>query len=67
MREMDARGVPRAEAARGPGAGRSTVASYADMVDVSPVPPLPRSRPLVDSYAPRIDAVLATDLGAPRR
>ena len=52
MREMDARGVPRAEISRELGASRSTVAKRADMEDMSPAPPVParRARPAVDAY-----------------
>lgn len=41
IREMDARGVPRAEIARRLGVSRNTVAKYADMGDMSPAAPSP--------------------------
>lgn len=44
IREMDAVGVPRAEIARRLGLSRNTVAKYADMADMSPAAPEPRSR-----------------------
>ncbi len=44
IREMDARGVPRAEISRELGVGRSTVAKRADMEDMSPAPPVPARR-----------------------
>ena len=37
IREMDARGVPRAQISRELGVSRNTVAKYADMGDMSPV------------------------------
>lgn len=69
MREMDARGVPKAQIARRPGVSRNTVAKYADMEDVSPAAPVPRDRPLtvVGPHAAWIDSVLKADLGAPRK
>ena len=69
MREMDARGVARAEIARGLGVSRNTVAKYADMEDMSPAPPLPaeRARPSLAGHEEWIDSVLAADLGAPRK
>ncbi len=69
IREMDARGVPRAEIARELGVSRNTVAKYADMEDMSPAPPLPaaRPRPSLDGHGEWIDSVLAGDLGAPRK
>lgn len=44
IREMDAVGVPRAEIARRLSLSRNTVAKYADMADMSPAAPEPRSR-----------------------
>ena len=38
IREMDARGVPRAEISRELGVSRNTVAKRADMEDMSPAP-----------------------------
>lgn len=69
IREMDARGVPRAEITRELGVSRNTVAKYADMEDMSPAPPLPaaRPRPSLDGHGEWIDSVLAGDLGAPRK
>lgn len=69
IREMDARGVPRAEIARELGLSRNTVARYADMADMSPAPPLPapRARPSLAGHEQWIDSVLAADLGAPRK
>lgn len=46
IREMDARGVPRAQIARRLGVSRNTVAKHADMEDMSAAAPLPRDRPL---------------------
>ncbi len=40
IREMDARGVPRAQISRELGVSRNTVAKYADMGDVSPAAPV---------------------------
>ena len=45
IRSMDAEGVPRAEIARRLRISRNTVARYADMVDMSPEPPMPADRP----------------------
>lgn len=69
MRETDARGVPRAEAARELGVSRNTVSRYADMADMPPAPPLPapRARPSLEGHEARVDSVLSGDLGAPRR
>lgn len=69
IREMDARGVPRAEIARELGVSRNTVARYADMEDMSPAPPLAaeRPRPSLAGHEAWIDSVLAADLGAPRK
>ncbi|WP_293816693.1 hypothetical protein [uncultured Parolsenella sp.] len=69
MREMDARGVARAEIARGLGVSRNTVAKYADMEDMSPAPPFPaaRPRPSLAGHGEWIDSALAADLGAPRK
>ena len=69
MREMDARGVARAETARGLGVSRNTVAKYADMENVPPALPLPaeRARPSLAGHEEWIDSVLAADLGVPRR
>lgn len=69
IREMDARGVPRARIARELGVSRNTVAKYADMEDMSPAPPFPaaRPRPSLAGHEEWIDSVLAGDLGAPRR
>ena len=67
---MDAAGVPRAEIARRLGLSRNTVAKYADMADMSPAAPEPRSRArraLGPDDAAWIDAVLEADSGAPRR
>lgn len=68
IREMDARGVPRAEISRRLGVSRNTVARYADMEDMSPKAPVPeeRAHPAVDAYAGWIDSVLEADPGAPR-
>ena len=69
MRETGARGVPRAEAARGLGVSRNTVSRYADMADMPPAPPLPapRARPSLEGHEARGDSVLSGDLGAPRK
>lgn len=69
IREMGARGVPRAQIARRLGVSRNTVAKHADMEDMSPAAPLPRDRPLtaVGPHAVWIDSVLEADLGAPRK
>ena len=69
MRETGAGGVPRAEIARELGAGRNTVARYADMEDMSPAAPVPvpRPRPALDGHVAWVDSVLEADLGAPRR
>lgn len=44
IREMDVRGVPRAEISRELGVNRNTVAERDDMVDMSPAPPVPARR-----------------------
>lgn len=70
IRAMDAAGVPRAEIARRLGMSRNTVAKYADMADMSPAAPEPRSRArraLGPDDAAWIDAVLEADSGAPRK
>lgn len=70
IREMDARGVPRAQIARDLGVSRNTVAKYADMEDMSPEAPVPveRERPVMTAeVAAWIDSVLESDLGAPRK
>ena len=69
IREMDARGVPRARIARELGVSRNTVAKYADMEDMSPAPPFPaaRPRPSLAGHGEWIDSALAADLGAPRK
>lgn len=70
IRVMDAAGVPRAEIARRLGLSRNTVAKYADMADMSPAAPEPRSRArraLGPDDAAWIDAVLEADSGAPRK
>lgn len=70
IREMDAVGVPRAEIARRLSLSRNTVAKYADMADMSPAAPEPRSRArraLGPDDAAWIDAVLEADSGAPRK
>lgn len=69
IREMDARGVPRARISRELDVSRNTVAKRADMEDMSPAPPVPtrRARPAVDAHAAWIDNVLEADLGAPRK
>jgi transposase len=66
---MDAMGVPRAEIARRLGLSRNTVAKYAEIKDMSPVPPVAgrRARPSIDAYAAWIASVLEADLGAPRK
>lgn len=69
IRSMDADGVPHAEIARRLHVSRNTVAKYADMEDMSPVPPLPaeRGRPALEGHAEWICSVLEADLGAPRK
>ena len=69
IRSMDAGGVPRAEVARRLRLSRNTVARYADMVDMSPEPPLPADRPhpAIDPHIGWIDDLLEADLGAPRK
>jgi transposase len=69
IREMDARGIPRAEISRRLGVSRNTVARYADMEDMSPAAPVAAAhpRPATDAYAAWIGAVLEADLGAPRK
>ncbi len=69
IRSMDADGVPRAEIARRLHVSRNTVAKYADMKDMSPVPPLPadRGRPALEGHGEWIVSVLEADLGAPRK
>lgn len=69
IRSMDAGGVPRAEIARRLHVSRNTVAKYADMEDMSPVPPLPaeRGRPALEGHEEWIGSVLEADLGAPRK
>ena len=69
IRSMDADGVPRAEIARRLHVSRNTVAKYADMEDMSPVPPLPadRGRPALEGHGEWIASVLEADLGAPRK
>lgn len=66
IREMDARGVPRARVSRELGVSRNTVAKYADMSPTAPVSET-RPHPAVDAYAAWIDDVLEADLGAPRK
>jgi transposase len=69
MREMGARGVPRAQVSRGLGVSRNTVAKYADMGDMSPAAPVSerRPRPATEAYRGWIDGVLEEDLGRPRK
>ena len=69
IREMDARGVPRARISRELGVSRNTVAKRADMADMSPSAPVPGTRrhPAVDAHAAWIGSVLEADLGAPRK
>ena len=45
MREMDARGGPRAQSSRELGGSRNTVARYVDMGDMSPAAPVAERRP----------------------
>lgn len=65
IREMDARGVPRAQISRELGVSRNTVAKYADMGDVSPAAPVSERRPwpATEAYRGWIDGVLEEDLG----
>ena len=60
-------GVPRSRIARELGAGRNTVAKYADMPDMSPEPPLARrrARPATDGLSRWIDAIPGADLSVP--
>ena len=69
MREMDARGIPRARISRQLGVSRNTVARYADMQDMSPRAPISEMRPhpATDTHAAWIDSILEADLGAPRK
>ena len=69
IREMDARGVPRAQISRELGVSRNTVAKYADMGDVSPAAPVSERRPwpATEAYRGWIDGVLEEDLGTPRQ
>ncbi len=69
IRELDARGTPRAEIARRLGLSRNTVAKYADMEDVSPAAPVPaaRAHPALAGLEGWIDSILEADLGAPRK
>ena len=66
---MDRDGVPRSRIARELGAGRNTVAKYADMRDMSPEPPLVRrrARPATDGLSRRVDAIPGADLSVPRK
>ena len=69
IREMDARGIPRARISRQLGVSRNTVAKYADMRDMSPRAPMPETRPhpAIDARAAWMGSVLEADLGAPRK
>lgn len=69
IREMDARGVPRARMPRRLGVSRNTVAKYADMRGMSPRAPMPETRPhpAIDAHAAWMGSVLEADLGAPRK
>lgn len=69
VREMDARGVPRARISRELGVSRNTVARHADMADTSPSAPASETRPhpAVDARSAWVDDVLESDLGAPRK
>lgn len=69
MREMDARGVPRAQISRELGVSRNTVARYVDMGDMSPAAPVSERRPwpATEAYRGWIDGVLEEDLGRPRK
>ena len=69
IREMDARGIPRARISRQLGVSRNTVARYADMQDMSPRAPISEMRPhpATDTHAAWIDSILEADLGAPRK
>ena len=69
IRELDARGTPRAEIARRLGLSRNTVAKYADMEDMSPAAPVPaaRAHPALAGLEGWIDSILEADLGAPRK
>lgn len=61
--------MPRSRIARELGAGRNTVAKYADMRDMSPEPPLVRrrARPATDGLSRRVDAIPGADLSVPRK
>ncbi|MBM6757041.1 IS21 family transposase [Collinsella tanakaei] len=61
--------MPRAEIARRLHLSRNTVARYADMVDMSPEPPVPADRPhpAIGHHIDWIDGLLEADLGAPRK
>lgn len=65
---MDAGGVPKAKIARRLRLGRSTIARYADMADMSPEPPVPADRPhpAIDPHIGWIDDLLETDLVSQR-
>lgn len=69
IRELDARGTPRAEIARRLGLSRNTVAKYADMEDMSPAAPVPaaRAHPALAGLEGWIGSILEADLGAPRK
>lgn len=69
IREMDARGVPRAQISRELCVSRNTVAKYADMGDMSPAAPVSERRPwpATEAYRGWIDGVLEEDLGRPRK
>lgn len=61
--------MPRAEIARRLRLSRNTVARYADMVDMSPEPPVPADRPhpAIDPHIGWIDDLPGADPGAPRK